>query len=181
MKKLIIGLVVLLAAFHSQAQFKQASLQAAGLTCAMCTKAINKSLEQVAFVQSVTADIKTSSFQVQFKEGVPVDFDAIKKAVEDAGFSVAKLKVTGVFNNVDVQNDAHVQIDGKTFHFLKVGKQTLQGEQSIVLVDKDFVTAKEFKKYSMATAMACVKTGRAQNCCTKDGIAADSRIYHVTI
>ena len=181
MKKLIVLLVVVLVGITSRAQFKQASLQAAGLTCAMCTKAINKALEQVPFVQSVKVDIKSSTFLVDFKEGVPVEFDAVKKAVEDAGFSVAKLKVTGVFNNVDVQNDAHIKIDGKIFHFLKINKQTLQGEQAITLVDKDFVTAKEYKKYSAATAMACVKTGRAQNCCTKDGVAADSRIYHVTI
>ena len=87
----------------------------------------------------------------------------------------------GVFDKVDVQNDTHVQIDGKTFHFLSVNKQTLQGEKSITLVDKDFVSAKEYKKYSAATSMACIKTGKAQNCCTKEGIAADSRIYHVTI
>lgn len=177
----MIWAVVVLTSIATQAQFKSASLQAAGLTCAMCTKAINKALEQVPFVQQVKVDIKTSSFLMQFKEGVPVDFDAMKKAVEDAGFSVAKLKVTGQFDKVEVQNDTHVQIDGKTFHFLNVGKQTLQGEKSITLVDKDYVSAKEFKKYSAATSMGCVKTGKAQACCTKEGIAADSRIYHVTI
>lgn len=178
---MMLMLLVVLVGMASQAQFKNASLQAAGLTCAMCTKAINKALEQVPFVQNVKVDIKTSSFLVTFKEGAAVDFDVMKKAVEDAGFSVAKLKVTGVFDKVDIQNDTHVQIDGKTFHFLNVSKQTLQGEKAITLVDKDFVSAKEFKKYSAATSMACVKTGKAQTCCTKEGIAADTRIYHVTI
>lgn len=181
MKKTIMMLVVVLAAITTRAQFKSATLQAAGLTCAMCTKAINKALEQVPFVQDVKVDIKSSSFLVNFKEGAAVDFDVVKKAVEDAGFSVAKLKVTGVFDKVDVQNDAHVQIDGKTFHFLNINKQTLQGEKSITLVDKDFVSAKEYKKYSAATSMSCIKTGKAQTCCTKEGIAADTRIYHVTI
>ncbi|WP_315822202.1 heavy metal-associated domain-containing protein [Paraflavitalea speifideaquila] len=181
MKKTILVLLVVMVGMAGQAQFKSANLQAAGLTCAMCTKAINKALEQVPFIQDVKVDIKTSSFQVNFKEGIPVDFDVIRKAVEDAGFSVAKLKVVGIFDKVTVENDAHVQIDGKTFHFLNINKQTLQGERSITLVDKDFVSTKEYKKYSAATSMACIKTGRAQNCCTKEGIAADSRIYHVTI
>jgi len=181
MKKMFLMLLVVLVSMAGRAQFKSASLQAAGLTCAMCTKAINKALEKVPFVQDVKADIKSSSFQINFKEGVPVDFDVMKKAVEDAGFSVARLKVMGVFDKLDVQNDTHVQIDGKTFHFLSVNKQTLQGEKAITLVDKDFVSAKEYKKYSAATSMACIKTGKAQNCCTKEGIAADSRIYHVTI
>lgn len=180
-KKIIILLLVVLTGITSRAQFKSATLQAAGLTCAMCTKAINKALEQVPFIQSVKVDIKTSSFVLAFKEGADVDFDVLKKAVEDAGFSVAKLKVTGVFDKVEVQNDAHVQIAGQTFHFLNISKQTLQGEKAITLVDKDFVSAREYKKYSAATSLACVKTGRAQGCCTKDGIAADTRIYHVTI
>lgn len=173
--------MVVLVSLTTRAQFKNASLQAAGLTCAMCTKAINKALEQVPFIKEVKVDIKSSLFLVNFKEGVPVDFDVIRKAVEDAGFSVAKLKVTGTFDKVEVQNDAHVQIEGKTFHFLNVGKQTLQGEKTITLVDKDFVSAAAYRKYSAATSMPCVKTGRAQSCCTKEGIAADSRIYHVTI
>lgn len=162
-------------------QFKSASLQAAGLTCAMCTKAINKALEKVAFVKEVDVDIKTSSFLLTFKEEAPVDFDAIKKAVEDAGFSVASLKVTGKFNKLSIQNDVHVQINGKVFHFLNVKDQNLEGQKVITVVDKGFVTSKEFKKYSAATSMACIKTGRTESCCAKKGVVADNRIYHVTI
>lgn len=181
MKRIMLMLMVVMLSVATQAQFKSASLQAAGLTCAMCTKAINKALEKVSFVKDVKADIKTSSFLINFKEGQAIDFDVLKKAVEDAGFSVAVLKVKGDFDKIAVQNDAHVQIDGKTFHFLDVKDQTLEGEKVITIVDKDFVTARQYKKYSAATAMACIKTGRAQSCCAKDGIAVDSRIYHVTI
>jgi copper chaperone CopZ len=181
MKRIFIIALVIVSSLAANAQFRNASLQAAGLTCAMCTKAINKALEQVPFVQDVKVDIKSSSFLVNFKEGAAVDFDVMKKAVEDAGFSVAKLKLTGDFSKVDIENDAHVQISGKTFHFLNIKSQTLEGEKVITIVDKDFVSAKEYKKYSAATGMSCVKTGRAQNCCVKDGIAADTRIYHVTI
>jgi copper chaperone CopZ len=181
MKRILIVLAVMVSALVGNAQFRSANLQAAGLTCAMCTKAINKALEQVPFIQDVKADIQSSSFLVNFKEGAAVDFDVLKKAVEDAGFSVAKLKLTGDFSQVAIENDAHVQIGDKTFHFLNIKSQTLQGEKVITLVDKDFVSAKEYKKYSAATGMGCVKTGRAQSCCTKDGIAADTRIYHVTI
>ena len=181
MKHTILVLVVILSSIASQAQFKSANLQAAGLTCAMCTKAINKALEKLPFIQSVTADIQSSSFQIIFKEGQTVDVDGLKKAVEEAGFSVAKLKLTGEFDHVAIQNDTHVQINGRTFHFLNTRSQTLEGEKVITLVDKDFVSAKEYKKYSASTGMACVKTGKAQSCCVKDGIAADTRIYHVTI
>jgi copper chaperone CopZ len=164
-----------------QAQFNSATLTAAGLTCAMCTKAINKSLEQLSFINSVKADIKNSAFNISFKDGSTVDFDILKKAVEDAGFSVARLKLTGNFNNVLIQNDAHVNIGGRVFHFLNVKTQTLNGKQTITMIDKNYVTVKEFKKYSAFTTMKCIQTGKATGCCSKEGITENTRIYHVTI
>ncbi len=180
MKKLI-TIIALFLVVQSNAQFSSANLQAAGLTCAMCTKAINKSLEKLSFIQSVEADIKTSTFNIIFKKDQSVDIDALRKAVDDAGFSVAKLKITGVFNDVKVKNDAHVQIDGKTFHFLNVSNQTLNGEKTLVIADKNFLSAKEFKKYSAATKMECLQTGKAGSCCAKEGIQENTRIFHVTI
>ena len=180
MKKLI-TIVILFLVIQSNAQFTNANLQAAGLTCAMCSKAINKSLEKLTFIQAVEADIKSSSFNITFKKDANVDIDAMKKAVEDAGFSVAKLKITGTFNDVKVGNDAHVQVGGRTFHFMNVSNQTLNGEKTLQLTDKDFVSAKEFKKYSADTKMTCLQTGKAGSCCTKEGIPENTRIYHVTI
>ena len=67
MKRLILLMGIVLSTLVATAQFSSASLQASGLTCALCTKAINKSLEQLPFVESVNADIKTSSFRITFK------------------------------------------------------------------------------------------------------------------
>lgn len=180
MKKLFIILVLTVCGIAVHAQFKTAILQASGLTCAMCTKAINNSLEQLSFIESVKADIKNSAFRIVFKPGVSMKIDDLKKAVEDAGFSVAKLKLAGNFTNVDIKNDEHVIINGSTFHFLKVSDQTLSGEKEITIVDKNFVTAKEFKKFTAATHMHCILTGKAESCCKKEGID-NSRIYHATI
>lgn len=180
MKTFKVLVLALLVSASVQAQFKSASLQAAGLTCAMCTKAIGESLKQLAFVESVKPVIKSSEFIIQFKSG-DVDPDALKKAVEDAGFSVAKLKLIGNFENVKLEKDAHVNIGGKTFHFLNAGSQTLNGEKSIMLVDKNFVSSKEFKKYAANSTMVCVQTGKAAACCAKENVAVNERIYHVVI
>ena len=180
MNKIII-LLLLIIAKPSLAQFTSANLQAAGLTCAMCSKAVNKSLEKLSFVQKVTSDIQTSSFIITFKRDGPVDFDALKKAVADAGFSIAKLKVTGNFSGIGIEKDMHVQIDGKTFHFINTGKQILDGEKTLVIADKDFISSKEFKKISAATKLPCIQTGKAGTCCIKDGILENTRVYHVTI
>ena len=72
-------------------------------------------------------------------------------------------------------------IGGKTFHFLNSASQTLNGEKTITLVDKYFVPAKDFKKYAATTTMACVHTGKAESCCTKHNVSANTRVYHVII
>jgi len=179
----LFGIVILSSLFVTPAfsQFRKANLQASGLTCAMCSRAINNAVAKLSFVESVRTDIASSSFDVVFKLNAKPDIDQLRKAVEDAGFSVAKFKLSGTFNNLDVKNDEHVTINGNTFHFLKVKNQTLNGDHDIFIVDKHFLPSKEFKKYSTATKMQCVQTGKAASCCSKEHIAEQTRIYHVTI
>ena len=178
MKKLITT-ALLLVTICSFSQVKNVSLQAAGLTCSMCSNAVYKSLSKVPFVKEVKSDIKNSTYNLEFKEGQSVDFDALKKAITDAGFSVALLKADIDFNNVIVENDAHVNLGGKTFHFLNVAKQTLNGIKTVTIVDKNFVTNTAYKKFSKFTTMKCYETGVMESCCKKDHVA--TRIYHVTI
>jgi len=180
MKTLFIALFAL-AGVSASAQFTKASLQATGLTCAMCSNAINKALLEVPFVESVKPDIKNSAFNMVFKKDQKVKIDALRKAVEDAGFSVGSLKMTGQFNDVKVENDKHVEIGDENFHFLNTTGQVLDGEKTITIVDKNFLTARQFKKFSNATKMSCVLTGKTAACCLKEGVPADARVYHVTI
>ncbi|MEP6749182.1 MAG: heavy-metal-associated domain-containing protein [Bacteroidota bacterium] len=181
MKKIIILFVLIASITQLHAQFTKATIQASGLTCAMCSRAIDNALKEVSFVSSVQPDIKNSGFNIVFKQGEPVDIDVLKKAVEDAGFFVAKFTITGVFSNTAIKNDEHVAIEGKEYHFLNVHDQVLNGEKNLIIVDKNFLTQSAFKKYSAATAMQCIKTGKAGGCCEKAGLAAGTRIYHVTI
>lgn len=180
MKKIFISMLGLLLVMQLHAQFSSASLTASGLTCAMCTRAIFSSLEKVPFVESVKPDIKNSSFEIQFRKDAVVNFDVLKKAVEDAGFSVAKLKATVHFSNTPIKNDAHVKIGAYQYHFVKVSPQTLDGEKTVTIIDKNFISSKEFKKYAVTTSMKCIETGKAGGCCPA-GYDANERIYHVTI
>lgn len=181
MKKLLLILVMALSVLSSGAQFTKATLQATGLTCAMCSNAINKALQKVSFVESVRADIKNSAFNIVFRTNDAVSIDALKDAVEDAGFSVGSLKLTGSFNGLKVEEGKHVKIGNENFHFLKVNDPLPDGEKTITVVDKNFVSAKEYKKFSSATKMSCMQTGKASDCCVKDGLSEGERVYHVTI
>lgn len=180
MKKIFVMLAMLIAV-STQAQVTKVTLQASGLTCSMCSNAINKSLKSLDAVDKVMANIKTSSFDISFKPGAAVNFDQLKKKVEDAGFFVANLTATVNFDNIKIEKDGHYKVAGMTMHFLNAGGQTLQGEKKLQVVDKGYVSAKAFKKNQLYTKMECYKTGVAGSCCSKDGLTAGSRIYHVTI
>lgn len=179
--KLILSILFLALGLHSEAQFSKASLQASGLTCSMCSKAVKVALEEVPFVEKVQVDIKNQQYNMTFKGGSTVQFDALSKAVEDAGFSVAGLKVTADLNAVTAAKDEHIQIGNMYFHFLNGDGKQLNGATTFSLVDKGFVQPKEFKKYSARTKMKCLQTGKAEGCCTEDQVPQAARVYHAII
>ncbi|MBG9378032.1 heavy-metal-associated domain-containing protein [Panacibacter sp. DH6] len=181
MKRLMFLCVLFFTTQLVNAQVKEANLVASGLTCSMCSKAIYEALKNISTVENVKANIKESSYNIVFKNGANADPDAIKKAVEDAGFFVAKLQLKIKFNDVTVKNDEHITAAGLNLHFLDIREQQLNGEKLITVVDKNFEPAKEFKKYAQFTSMKCLTTGKAESCCADGKIAAGERIYHVTI
>ena len=180
MKKIILVILGLLLAISSFAQIKSATLSASGLTCSMCSKAIYKALGKVPSVKSVDADIEGSKYHIVFKENTVIVLDDLKKAVENAGFSVASLQVTAQFPPVEIANDTHIEYGGSTYHFLNVSGQTISGDKTFTVVDKKFLPDAEYRRYAKMTTMKCIETGRMAACCTKGG-AAGTRVYHVTL
>ena len=88
MKKIFLFIAIAFS-LATNAQVTKVSLQASGLTCSMCSNSINKALKTLDFVLKVDADIKTYTFEILFKPNSNVDFDMIKKKVENAGFTVS--------------------------------------------------------------------------------------------
>lgn len=181
MKKSAVILCLLFTAAFAKGQFTSASLTASGLTCSMCSKAIYQALVKVSFVESVKANIQESSYQVNFKKDVPVNFDVLEKAVTDAGFAVAKFTTTVNFESTAIQDDAHILVNGQQFHFIHVAPQTLQGPVMLTLIDKNYTTTKEYKRLSKFTTMHCYETGYMQTCCKLNASAESKRIFHVTL
>lgn len=177
----ILTFIIIVVGFTAKAQISTASLQASGLTCSMCSRAVQNALEEITFVDKVVVDLNKQEYTMQFKPNLNVDLDALSKAVEDAGFSIARLKITADVNNIKVKKDEHVQIGKHYFHFLNAANQQLNGASTFTLVDKSFLSAKEYKKWSNASKMECVKTGRAATCCPAESNKAQSRIYHAII
>ncbi len=150
--KNIIFLAALLSSLNGLGQIKKVRIQASGLTCSMCNNSINKALKTVDFVEKVVPNIKTSTFEISFKSGAEVGFDVLKKKVEDAGFFVSSFMATVSFDNVFITNNSPVSIGDKMFRFINVKDQSLNGDKSIRIVDKGFVSAKEFKKINLSAS-----------------------------
>ncbi len=149
----IIAMMSTLLSTVANAQVMKVSLQASGLTCSMCSNSINKALKTLSFVDNVDPNIQTSTFEITFKPGSDVDFDAIKKKVDDAGFSVANFIVTIHFKDVPVKPNEIVEADGQKFVFVNTKEQSLTGLKRLKLVDKGFVSSKEYRKNAAAMAL----------------------------
>ncbi|MBS4043902.1 MAG: cation transporter [Chitinophagaceae bacterium] len=179
--KILIAIFFIALSTTSYAQVNKIQIQAAGLTCSMCSKAIYTALGDIDFVKDVKSDIKTSSFIIHLKNSNKYNFDKLQKAVDDAGFSVAKFTIVYQFNNIKIENDTHYTNNGTTFHFMNVKPQVLNGEVSINIIDKGYVTAKDYKANSKYTKMKCYETGVMESCCSNNGHKASERIFHVTL
>lgn len=131
-------------------QVVKVALQASGLTCSICSNSINKSLKTVDFVEKVDANIQSSTFEISFRPGSNVDFEKLKKKVEDAGFFVSRFVATIRFDNLEIRNNAPVSLGDKTFYFTNAGTSLLNGERPVRILNKGFVSSKEYKKNPVA-------------------------------
>jgi copper chaperone CopZ len=158
MKKLLL-LTLLAIAFNAKAQVQKVDLQASGLTCAMCSKAIYKAVAALSFVDTVTVDIEASTYELRFKKEATPRFDQIAKAVVDAGFSVAKLSADIKFDKQAVDKNGETELDGIRYKIVASAPGILQGTKKMQFVGKPYMLPKDFKKIAQVnTAGVDAKT-----------------------
>lgn len=144
--KLFFLSIALVLSMTTKSQVSAVSLKASGLTCSMCSNAINKALKTLNFIDKVDSDIKNYTFEITFKQGMEIDFDKIKKKVEGAGFSVSGFTATITFDKVQINQDDPVTMGNMKFYFLKSETQILNGITQIKLLNKGFLSSKEYKQ-----------------------------------
>lgn len=66
--------------------------KAAGVTCSMCSRAIEKSLKTEKNIQKIEPDLDTQTWKLNWKTGT-FKLEKLKQLVEDAGFSLAEVKL----------------------------------------------------------------------------------------
>lgn len=119
------------------AQIKSAEIQATGLTCSICSKAIFKALEKVQFVDTVKVNIETSTYILEFKRGQDIQIEALRNAVYDAGFSIGNMAITMDFNNKIAIKDGLFEQAGYKFKWNVKGSKPLESSQKVFIVNKD--------------------------------------------
>lgn len=133
----VLILLITLFSISSQAQIAKAEIQATGLTCSMCSNAINKQLKSLAEVENVEIDLNSNTFTVTLKANNNVNPDFFKENVEKAGFFIGSLVLT--VEPKTIAQKPYVVLDGKTNSARPIEVQVL---------DKGYVTDKTFKKLS---------------------------------
>ena len=119
----------------ANAQISKAEIRATGLTCSMCSNAINKQLKSMPEVVNVETDLNTNTFTITLKEDNNLTPKIFKDKVEKAGFFVGTLFITANADAISKANYIKVNtVDAKS------------NEIRFQVLDKGFVTQKEFKK-----------------------------------
>lgn len=145
MKKVFL-LIACICTIGASAQIQKVNLQASGLTCAMCSKAIYKAVSAISFVDTVLVNIEASTYDIRFNKDATPQFDQIAKAVVDAGFSVANLTVVANFNKQSVDKNGFVTLDGIQYKITGTPPTTLQGSKKLQVMGKQYMLPKDFKK-----------------------------------
>ena len=145
---LLMTIVVLLSINISFAQISKAEIIATGLTCSMCSNAINKQLKSLPEVQNVAIDLNTNTFTVTLKKNNNISPKILKEKVQKAGFFVGSMIITLDFDNQKIQNNAKINKNNLDLIFLDTNAKTLNGLTNLKILDKEYVVTKEFKKLS---------------------------------
>lgn len=163
-RSFIFAALLCLFSLGANAQIKSVKLTASGLTCSMCSKAIFKHLQKLSVIQKLDVDVESSTYLISFKPDAKVSPDALKKAVEDAGFAVASLQMTASFPRLEVAAGAPVPYGGAYYRILNTsGSQVLEGERTFTVVDKGFLAPADYKKFSAAAGVKAPVEGRVYN------------------
>jgi copper chaperone CopZ len=141
-----IACLVLMTSIQSYSQISKVEIMATGLTCSMCSNAINKQLKATVGVDSVSTDLNTNTFTVYFKKESKIMPRVLKEGVEKAGFFIGSLVITMPTESLKIEGDKAISVNGSTFVLLNEELKNSTGETKVRVFDKGYVTQKEHKK-----------------------------------
>ncbi len=146
LSKFLIAIVVLLSVTNSFTQISKAEIVATGLTCSMCSNAINKQLKKLPEVENVAIDLNTNTFTISLKKNNNISPKILKESVQKAGFFVGSMIVTMDFENQRIDDNFKIKKDNLNLIFIDTNSKTLNGLAKFKVLDKGYLVMKDFKK-----------------------------------
>jgi copper chaperone CopZ len=128
----------------SNAQFVSATLGINGLTCSMCSFAVQSELERLPFVEQATLNLNTNVAEVLFKTDQKVNIREVVDAVYKAGFSVGYTEAVFIFDQQTVSDQFIFSYEGFNYQFLKPAQEVLNGKTTLKFLDKKFLRKKAY-------------------------------------
>jgi copper chaperone CopZ len=142
MKKIILLIQICCITFLVNAQITKVEIIATGLTCSMCSNAINKQLKTITEVEKVDIDLNKNLFVITLKTDNKLTPKTFKDKVEKAGFFVGSMVLSVNFANQNIEDNKQIN----NYVFIDTKAQTLNGMTKVKVLDKGYVTTKEYKK-----------------------------------
>jgi copper chaperone CopZ len=146
LSNMLVAIVVLLSITNSFAQITKAEIVATGLTCSMCSNAINKQLKKLPEVENVAIDLNTNTFTISLKKNNNISPRILKESVQKAGFFVGSMIVTMDFDNQKIVDNSKLKKDNLNLIFIDTNSKTLNGLEKFKILDKGYLVMKDFKK-----------------------------------
>ncbi|MFL9830429.1 heavy metal-associated domain-containing protein [Flavobacterium sp. ST-87] len=144
--KRFIVLMLLIGMTSSYAQISKAEITATGLTCSMCSNAINKQLKAMPEVEKVMIDLNSNTFVVNFKKNSLITPQDLKHNIEKTGFFVGSMILTMNAENVKPKDNSSFKNETGTYVFVNPVTKPEGDKLRLKILNSGFVTKKEYKK-----------------------------------
>lgn len=145
-KKLLLVFVMLFGIMNSYSQISKAEIIATGLTCSMCSNAINKQLKSMPEVEKVIIDLNANTFMVSLKKNSGITPQVLRTSIEKAGFFVGSMILTMDASGIQLKDNASFKNVSGTYVFIGNNENTTNGTFRLKVLNSGFVTKKEYKQ-----------------------------------
>lgn len=146
LKKQFILLVMLFGVMNSYSQISKAEIIATGLTCSMCSNAINKQLKALPEVEKVMIDLNSNTFMVQLKKDNHITPQQLRANIEKAGFFVGSMVLTMDVDAGKAMDNTSFKNASGTYVFVDAKEKIANGTFRLKVLNSGFVTKKEYKQ-----------------------------------
>lgn len=146
LKKKFILLLILFGVMNSYSQISKVEIIATGLTCSMCSNAINKQLKAMPEVEKVMIDLNTNTFVVNLKKNSPITPETLRMSIEKTGFFVGSMILNMDVDDAQAKNNTSFKNAAGTYVLVDSKEKAAAGTLRLKVLNSGFVTKKEYKQ-----------------------------------